>query len=132
MAIFDVFVEETKDFLLTDFNKEIYDLVVKHTNGKCKIRYNTENPRSFLDLETNQLHTFSGMEYMFSYMFDENELKSFKPAYDTTTPDEKLLEFMLTHFKVSREDMETKFKKREKILEEIKKLEEELSALLTM
>ena len=128
MAIYNVFVEETKDFKLNGLNKQIYDLVVKYTNGKCKIQYNTEKTKSFLDLETNQLHTFNGRKYIFSHMFNENELKSFKPAYGSISPEE-LLEFMLTYFKVSREDMETKFKKREKILEEIKKLEEELDAI---
>ena len=130
MAIYNVLVKPNSVFIINGaycLNKQIYELVVKYTDGKCKIQYDTENRKSFVDLTTGKTHSFNSSQYDFSRMFYENELDSFEPAYGSISPEE-LLEFMLTHFKVSREDMETKFKKREKILEEIKKLEEELNA----
>ena len=126
MAIYNVLVKPNSVFTIYGLNEQIYELVVKYTDGKCKIQYDTENRKSFVDLTTGKAYSFYGTQYDFSHMFNQNELDSFEPA-DTIT-DSDLLEFMLTHFKVSREDMETKFKKREKILEEIKKLEEELNA----
>ena len=125
MAIYNVLVKPNSVFTLDWLNTQIYELVVKYTDGKCKIQYDTDKPRTFLDLTTGKTHSFNGTQYDFSHMFNQNELDSFEPA-DTIT-DSDLLEFMLTHFKVSRKDMETKFRKREKILEEIKKLEEELN-----
>ena len=127
MAIYNVLVKPNSVFTINGLNKQIYGLVVKYTDGKCKIQYDTENRKSFVDLTTGKTYSFYGTQYDFSHMFNQNELDSFEPA--DTIADSDLLEFMLTYFKVSRENMETKFKKREKILEEIKKLEEELDAL---
>ena len=130
MAIYNVLVKPNSVFIINDIysiNKQIYELVVKYTDGKCKIQYDTENRKSFVDLTTGKTHSFNGTQYDFSHMFNQDELDSFEPA--NTITDSDLLEFMLTYFKVSRENMETKFKKREKILEEIKKLEEELDAI---
>ena len=127
MAIYNVLVKPNSVFTIVGLNWQIYELVVKYTDGKCKIQYDTNIGKSFVDLTTGKTHSFNGTQYDFSHMFNENELNSFEPADAITDSD--LLEFMLTYFKVSREDMETKFKKREKILEEIKKLEEELNAI---
>ena len=126
MAIYNILVKPNSVFTINGLNKQIYELVVKYTDGKCKIQYDTNVRKSFVDLTTGKTHSFNGSQYDFSYMFNQNELDSFETA-DTIT-DSELLEFMLNYFKVSKEEMGTKFKKRKSILEEIKKLEEELNA----
>ena len=128
MAIYNVLVKPNSVFTIYDgLNKQIYELVVKYTDGKCKIQYDTNVGKSFVDLTTGKTHSFNGSQYDFSHMFNQNELDSFEPA-DTIT-DSDLLEFMLNYFKVSKEEMGTKFHNRKKIIEEIKKLEEELNAI---
>ena len=133
MAIYNVLVKPNSVFTINGLNtinginKQIYELVVKYTDGKCKIQYDTENRKSFVDLTTGKTHSFNGTQYDFSHMFDQNELDSFEPA-DTIT-DSDLLEFMLSYYKVDRNEVSIKFNNRKVILEEIKKLEEELDAI---
>ena len=127
MAIYNVLVKPNSVFTIKGRNKQIYELVVKYTDGKCKILYDTENRKSFVDLTTGKIYSFYGIQYDFSHMFNQNELDSFEPA-DTIT-DSDLLEFMLSYYKVDRNEVSIKFNNRKVILEEIKKLEEELDAI---
>ena len=127
MAIYNVLVKPNSVFTLDWLNTQIYELVVIYTDGKCKIQYDTNIEKSFVDLTTGKTHSFYGSQYDFCHMFNQNELDSFEPA-DTIT-DSDLLEFMLNYFKVSKEEMGTKFYNRKKIIEEIKKLEEKLNAI---
>ena len=127
MAIYNVLVKPNSVFTIKGRNKQIYELVVKYTDGKCKIQYDTENRKSFVDLTTGKTYSFYDIQYDFSHMFNQNELDSFEPA-DTIT-DSDLLEFMLSYYKVDRNEVSIKFNNRKVILEEIKKLEEELDAI---
>ena len=127
MAIYNVLVKPNSVFTINGLNKQIYELVVKYTDGKCKIQYDTENRKSFVDLTTGKTYSFYGTQYDFSHMFNQNELDSFEPA--NTITDSDLLEFMLSYYKVDRNEVSIKFNNRKVILEEIKKLEEELDAI---
>lgn len=128
MAIYNVLVKPNSVFTINGLNKQIYELVVKYTDGKCKIQYDTNVENSFVDLTTGKTHSFNN-QYDFSHMFNQNELDSFEPADTDTITDSDLLEFMLNYFMVSKEEMGTKLHNRKKIIEEIKKLEEELNAI---